>query len=407
MTHTKLPCEKSAKKNQTAVGVLRNPFGLSFATIVQAALATGLIVMTVAASEPESKNIEKHIKTLASTEFGGRSGEVAAKSRTYIIDEFKRLKLEPLFENNSYLQDIPDREPGWLMGRNVGAKLVGSDPKLKDEWVIVAAHFDHLGVRNGVLYPGADDNASACAMMLEVARCLAEDPVKPKRSVMLIGFDLEERGLFGSRYFVEHSPIPLDKIALFMTADMIGRALGGVCKPHVFVMGTEHVAPGQAWVKAAAKGKPLTIGILGADLLLLDRSDYGPFRTRKIPFLFFSTGENPCYHTPRDVAETIDFPKATAISQVMYTVARKAMDVSERPIWQVPKTPQIEEAKTLKEVFTLLLANRETLKIGRTPVFLMENSQKSLDTIMAKGELTSSERIALIRVAQIVMAAVF
>ena len=108
--------------------------------------------------------------------------------------------------------------------------------------MIVAAHFDHLGVRGGVLYPGADDNASGVAMMLEVARSIVRAPVPPKRSMMFIGFDLEEIGLFGSRYFVAHPPVPLEKVALFVTADMIGRSLAGVCDSHVFVLGTEKCA---------------------------------------------------------------------------------------------------------------------------------------------------------------------
>ena len=130
-----------------------------------------------------------------------------------------------------------------MIGRNVGAMLRGSDPTLRDQWIILAAHFDHLGIRGGKLYPGADDNASGVAMMLEAARCVTRAPALPKRSIMFIGFDLEEAGLFGSRYFVAHSPVPLERVVLFVTADMIGRALAGVCEDHVFVIGTEH-APG-------------------------------------------------------------------------------------------------------------------------------------------------------------------
>ncbi len=246
-------------------------------------LATVFVAPTCAAGpEPDAARIRKHVATLASPEFGGRRGPVAERSRTYLIDEFKRLGLKPLFDGSFY-QDIPDREPGSLMGRNVGAKLVGTDPKLRDEWVIVSAHFDHLGVRDGVLYPGADDNASAVAMMLEVARCLVAVPEKPRRSVMFIGFDLEERGLFGSRYFVEHSPLPLDKVALFVTADMIGRSLAGVGTDFVFVMGTERWPSSRSWIRDASRAKPLRVGMLGADLLLLDRSDYGPFRRGRSP----------------------------------------------------------------------------------------------------------------------------
>ena len=117
---------------------------------------------------------------------------------------------------------------------------------------------------------------------------------------MFIGFDLEEVGLFGSRYFVAHPPVPLEQVVLFVTADMIGRSLAGVCEIHVFVMGTEH-APGlRPWIDEAARDRPLTVGLLGSDLLVLNRSDYGPFRSRQIPFLFFTTGENPRYHSPDD-----------------------------------------------------------------------------------------------------------
>ncbi len=120
---------------------------------------------------------------------------------------------------------------------------MGPIPVLKNEWVIVSAHYDHLGVRGGVLYPGADDNASGVAMMLEVARSMAAQLDPPRRSLMFIGFDLEEIGLFGSRYFVAHPPVRLQQVVLFITADMIGRSMAGVCDDLVFVLGTEN-APG-------------------------------------------------------------------------------------------------------------------------------------------------------------------
>ena len=148
---------------------------------------------------------------------------------------------------------------------------------------------------------------------------------------MFLGFDLEEIGLYGSRYFVEHPPVPLDRVALFLTADMIGRALGGVCEPYVFVMGTEHSPGLRPWIERAARDRPITVGLLGTDLLMLNRSDYGPFRARKVPFLFFSTGENPRYHTPLDTPETLDYPKLEAISRVILGVVRQAADAEAVP----------------------------------------------------------------------------
>ncbi len=375
--------------------------------VATALLATLPLAPTRASGpEPELAGIRKHVTTLASPEFGGRRGPVAEKSRAYLIDEFKRLGLEPLFDGSFY-QDIPDREPGMFIGRNVGAKLVGSEPKLRDEWVIVAAHFDHLGVRDGVLYPGADDNASAVAMMLEVARCLVASPEKPRRSAMFLGFDLEERGLFGSRYFVEHSPIPLDKVALFVTADMIGRSLAGVGTDFVFVLGTERWPPFRDWIRDASRGKPLRIGMLGADLLLLDRSDYGPFRSRKVPFLFFSTGENPCYHTPNDLPETLDYAKAEAISRVMYAVIRRAIQADERPVWREPPDNGMDEARSLRVVLRMLREHSAELKIGRTPSYFMEQALTTLDGVVDRGRIEPAERASVIRMAQLVMAAIF
>jgi hypothetical protein len=344
--------------------------------------------------------------TLASAEFQGRRGEGAEKAAAYIVDAFRAIGLEPLFDGR-YLQPIPTTEPGKTQGRNVGAVLRGTDPKLRDEWVILSAHFDHLGVRGGVLYPGADDNASGVAMMLEVARCMARSSERPRRSVMFIGFDLEEVGLFGSRYFVEHSPVPLDRVVLFITADMIGRAFAGVCDRHVFVMGTEH-APGlRPWIARSARGRPVEVGLLGSDLVILNRSDYGPFRSRSVPYLFFSTGENPRYHTPRDDPESLNYAKLEAISRIIHGVVRQAAEAETVPKWNRQPDHPLEEAVTLREVMRCLLANRETLKIGTAQIFLLTNAVRSLDAIVSRGVITPAERNGVVQVARIVLATLF
>jgi hypothetical protein len=411
MTHQSRAGRIASKKKTGLARVARVLKTLSFIAIAWASCGPGhrgalQCLAADAPPTPELARLKRHVETLASPEYGGRKGELAEKSRTYLIDAFKKLGLQPLFDG-SWHQDIPDRQPGPPMGRNVGAKLVGSDPRLRDEWVIVSAHFDHLGVRQGVLYPGADDNASAVAMMLEVARCLIESKERPGRSVMFIGFDLEERGLFGSRYFAEHPPVPLERVALFLTADMIGRSLGGVCPRHVFVMGTERFTSARKWIREASAGTSLRVGLLGADLLLLDRSDYGPFRARQIPFLFFSTGENPCYHTPRDVPETLDYPKVETITQVIYRVVQTAVRADPRPVWLANPDNGMDEASSLREVFAILRDNREALKIGKTPAYLLDQSLSMLEGIEARGKIEPGERTRLIRMAQVVMAAIF
>jgi hypothetical protein len=354
------------------------------------------------APRPDPARLREVVETLASPEFAGRSGVGGEKASEYLIDRFRGLGLEGLFDGE-YTQAIPGQEPGTRIGRNVGARLRGADPKLRDEWVIVAAHFDHLGVRNGKLYPGADDNASGVAMMLEVARCLTMATPPPSRSVMFIGFDLEEAGLYGSRYFVAHSPVPLDRVALFVTADMIGRSLAGVCGDHVFVMGTEH-APGlRPWIQQAGRGRRLTVDLLGADILVLNRSDYGPFRSRSIPFLFFTTGENPCYHTPRDTPETLDHPKMTDIAGMIHQVVRTAVDAPVVPRWQDPADNPIAEAIALREVLRILSSHGESLKIGVAQSFVIMNTLSLLDGIVERGTITPEERARVIQGARIVL----
>lgn len=371
------------------------------------ALICCMLAITPAASTaqeplPEEARLRAEVNTLASPAFAGRRGEGGRKTAQHLVESFRALKLEPLFDGQ-YTQAIPDSEPGRFLGQNVGARIVGSDPKLRDEWIILAAHYDHLGVRDGQLYPGADDNASGVAMMLEVARAVSQSPEASKRSLMFIGFDLEEIGLYGSRYFVEHSPVPLKQVSLFITADMIGRSLGGVCDPYVFVMGSEH-APGiRPWIDQASKDRPLKVGMLGTDLLVLDRSDYGPFRAREIPYLFFSTGENPTYHTPDDRPESLNYPKLEAISRVIHKLVVQAASAPKLPTWIPAPENTIAEVAAVRDILRALLENRLTLKIGGAQLYLMNNTVRTLDAIVERGSITSSERATMVNVARLVL----
>ncbi len=372
-----------------------------------AGLAWHLPPVLAEAPGPDEARLRAEVAALAPPAMAGRSGDGGRKAAEHLVAAFRGLGLEPLFDGQ-YLQAIPDPEAGGTLGRNVGARLRGSDPAVRDEWVVVSAHFDHLGVRNGVTYPGADDNASGVAMMLEVARALVGSPEgeRPRRSLMFVGFDLEESGLYGSRYFVEHAPVAIDRIALFLTADMIGRSLGGVCDRYVFVMGTEH-APGlRPWIAEASRGRDLTVGLLGSDITILDRSDYGPFRARKVPYLFFSTGENPCYHSPRDVPETLDYPKVTAISRVILGVIRRAAAAEAVPKWDPVADNPLDEAVTIRDVLRRLLESRDRLAIGGPQAAMMTNALRRLDAIIARGTITPGERAGMVTMARIVMLSV-
>lgn len=373
------------------------------------AIATSAVMFGLAAAagdEPARPALERWVETLASPEFEGRSGEGARKAADLIAGEFRRLGLEPLFDGK-YHQEIPPAPPVETAGRNVGAILRGSDPSLAARSVILSAHYDHLGVRRGVLYPGADDNASGVAMMLESARCMASRVEKPRRSVVFLAFDQEEAGLYGSRYFVAHPPFAIESVDLFITADMIGRSLGGVCGDFFFVMGTEHVPALRPWLHEAAADRPVRMGVLGADLLVLNRSDYGPFRTRKVPFLFFSTGENPRYHSSGDTPETLDYAKMTEISGIIHGVAERAADAESLPRWNdLPDNP-LEEALTIRDVLRTLRNHGDALRLNAMQGFVISNALTTLEGVAARGAVTPSERASLIRAAQIVLMTAF
>ena len=374
---------------------------VAFVAVVSAAAPAG-----AQECRPVEPRLRNHVMTLASAEYQGRRGPGGIKAADYIVARFRELGLAPLF-GDAYVQSIPGQGGAGPIGRNVGALLRGSDPQLCQQYVILSAHFDHLGSRGDVFYPGADDNASGVAMMLEVARSVVEGKEKPRRSLMFVSFDLEEAGLFGSRYFVEHPPVPLEKVGLFITADMIGRSLGGVCQPYVFVMGTEHVPSLRAWLDAAARGGSVQVGTLGSDLLLINRSDYGPFRSRRVPYLFFSTGENPVYHTPRDTPDTVNYPKLTAISRIIDRVVHQAAVADRLPPWSAGSEPSMAEALTIRDVLRTLLAHRADLDIGAANGLLMSNALKTLDAIAARGMFTPEERTGVVRVARIVLMTVF
>lgn len=387
-------------------------------------VAYGLILLfggRLAASEPsgaaipgvragiQPATVRAHVERLASWEFGGRRGLGGARAALYIADHFYESGLKPLFKTG-YFQPIPahpgDPSSEAELGRNVGAWLPGSDPRLRDQCVILSAHYDHFGVRGGYLYPGADDNASGVAMLLEVARQLAKAPVRPRASVLFVAFDLEERGLWGSRWFAANCPWPLEKTRVFLTADMIGRSLGNMAEDYVFVMGTEHSPSLRATIADCATEKELDVGLLGADLIGT-RSDYGPFRDLRVPFLFFSTGEHPDYHQPTDTPDRVNYEKLARVSRLILRITRHIANLPQRPAWIEQPVPDLEEVKVVHDILDQLLAqDGENAVTGLQRTFVA-NAHTTMGKILARGTITKGERAWLARVSLVLLATVF
>jgi hypothetical protein len=348
---------------------------------------------------PEIGRLRAHVSTLASERFGGRP-PASRRTVEYVRQAFADAGLSPLFDG-SWEQPFSVRQGS---GVNVGGIVRGRDPALADRYLVIGAHHDHLGTHSGVRFAGADDNATGLAMVLELARCVGRGE-RPRRSVAFLAFDLEEAGLLGSKFFCERDSIPIERVDLFMTADMLGRSLGGVCPRRLFVFGTERAPELESLVIAAASHAPMIeTHMAGSDMLAIDRSDYGPFRMRKVPFLFFSTGESRHYHRPSDVSETIDYEQLEANSRIVWEVARTAMNAEALPNWREPASPPRSEANSVRAILGLLLENREVLGVNQTQEVMMRTTIRFIDEAEAAGRpLTAAERNRMLRVAQVVL----
>ncbi|MEX1023826.1 MAG: M28 family peptidase [Planctomycetota bacterium] len=193
---------------------------------------------------------------------------------------------------------------------NVVGCLVGSDPTLADEHVVVGAHYDHIGVDSrGRIGLGADDNASGTAALLEIAEACAE--ARPARSILFSAFSAEEDGLVGSRALASRPPVPLDSMVAMINLDMIGRGDSN----KVVVLGTEQNPDLGRVLERAAKLERTGIRrvITNKAAHLWQRSDHYSFHAVGVPVLFFfeaeHESENPDYHTFRDTVDKLSLPK--------------------------------------------------------------------------------------------------
>ncbi len=174
-----------------------------------------------------------------------------------------------------------------------------------DRYIVVTAHYDHLGVQDGQIFNGADDNASGTAAILAMADWFSRN--LPRHSLLFVAFDAEEMGLQGARAFIQDPPVPLDRIVMNVNLDMVSRSEAG----ELYAAGTHHYPFLVPLVEevASVSGITLLMGHDSPDLPPGDdwtlSSDHGPFHQAGIPFLYFGVEDHPGYHAPSDVVEEI------------------------------------------------------------------------------------------------------
>jgi hypothetical protein len=214
------------------------------------------------------------------------------------------------------------------VSNNVVGLVPGTDPVLKEEYVVVSAHLDHLGIRGGKVYNGADDNASGCAALIEAAEALILDP--PRRSVLFVLFTGEEGGAFGSSHFVGYPPIPQGKIVLNINADMVGRN----SEPYpesLLAIASEDRRPELNRFIAEVNESTAKVSIDMESSSsprwteFLYGSDQFCFIFEGIPAILVTRGFlQPDYHRPSDDPETINYDKVKQASRLMYALALHA-----------------------------------------------------------------------------------
>lgn len=243
-----------------------------------------------------------HIKTLSSDAFEGRrtGTKGAIKAQKYIVNQFSLLHVMPL--NKNYEQPfLFTKEGKQYSGNNVLGLIKGS--QYPETYIVISAHYDHEGIKNGQIYNGADDDASGISALFSFAEYFKTH--KPKHSIILAAFDAEELGLQGSKYFVNHPIVPLKQIMVNLNLDMISRSN----KKELFAVGTVFNSTLKDVIIKHNYSHTIKL-LVGHDEGSYNdnwthASDHANFHKKNIPFLYFGVDDHEDYHKPTDDFENI------------------------------------------------------------------------------------------------------
>src|SRR5205807_9494104 len=259
---------------------------------------------------------------------------------------------------------------------NVVGILEGTDPQLKNEFIVIGAHYDHLGrggqgslaPREGDIHHGADDNASGVAGLLELARLFSA--AKPRRTLVFIAFSGEEEGLIGSAYYVAHPIVPLAQTAAMINMDMVGRLKDG--KLLVGGVGTAQEwrdmvaqANSELRLNVAAASTPTIVATASPHerfALSLSEDGYGPsdhssFYAKQVPVMFVWTGNHEDYHKPTDTADKLNYEGEAHIVSFVRDVVRALDESDKRPTYTQARSDNTQGRNTGFRVYLGTIPN--------------------------------------------------
>lgn len=263
------------------------------------------------AQSQQRENLKKDVYYLSSDALAGREvGSIGnSLAREYICSQLDSLKIEYYIQN--FAVDL---------GNNIVAEIRAEKPLYNSEYIVIGAHYDHLGIKNNKIYNGADDNASGSAMLLQLARLLNANADKINRNIILIWFDAEEMGLLGSDHFA-YNPMFVDKLSdikLMINLDMVGWYKNGALE-------IANVAMLNGWKEIFESTKTdLKIKVSKYKKSVFTDSDYSSFAKRDIPAITMTTGTDSPYHKPEDDAELIDYEGMDRICDFVFNLTVNA-----------------------------------------------------------------------------------
>lgn len=241
----------------------------------------------------------KDVQVLSSNEYEGRQvgTEGSKKAQTFLLNRFKEVGLKPI--NGSYEQKFSPKSN--LNGTNLYGMIEG---KVKDKYIVLTAHYDHLGKKGNDVYNGADDNASGVAALLSYAEYFNRN--KPNYTIVFLFVDAEEIGLKGAEHFVKNDPIEKEKILLNINCDMISRNEN----KELYACGIFHYPLLKNFFNLDMRKYAFTLRFghdqVGKKEDWTYSSDHGPFHKAKIPFIYFGVEDHPDYHQTTDTFDKID-----------------------------------------------------------------------------------------------------
>jgi Zn-dependent M28 family amino/carboxypeptidase len=262
---------------------------------------------------PRADELMTHVRALSADSMEGRliGSAGSARARAYIVRTFEAAGLERLgasYEHPFETQKMhiqPPLGPGQVTYHGVNLVGLVRGRTLPGRYIVVSAHYDHLGAPKGEIYNGADDNASGTAALPVLAEYFRQHP--PEHSLLFVALDGEERGLLGAKALLEAPPVPADSMVLDVNMDMIGRNAAG----ELYAAGTRHYPQLRPALDSVAARSPihLRFGHDGPSLRPDDdwtsASDHGAFHDRHIPFVYFGEEDHADYHQPSDDADRL------------------------------------------------------------------------------------------------------